>query len=130
MLDIRNKSKYLALAILTISFIYCFYVTQITQVILQKEHYFGIAFLIAAILLACVNYRLGFLATCVMLALGTFNMLAFTPSISYSAMGFTINSFSLEIEFQLFSFLVLLVLVATNISLLKNWKKPETRRES
>ena len=117
----RIQIKYIPIAVLICAISYCFYLTQISTIVFQKEHYRAIGLLLSSLMVTIISFRFGVLLTLVTLILGVFNFVAFTPTISYYTFEFSINSLHIKFEFQLFSFVILFALVSLNFKVLKSF---------
>jgi hypothetical protein len=105
--------QFIPLIILSCAVLYSGYVINTTNIILGVKQYLGIAFVIGGILLTFVHrdWTIYFLG--IGLLFGTFNFIAFTPSIEYYSFSFN-DKDGIDITIQPFSFLVLVVYLIIN----------------
>ena len=107
--------QFIPITILTSAILYSLYVINTTNVILGTKQYFGIAFVIGGIILTFVRREWAIYLLGIALLLGTFNKIAFTPSIEFYSFGFSFNDKNgIDFKIQLFSFLVLLIYLVIN----------------
>jgi hypothetical protein len=105
---------YVPLLVLVIAIIYCLYVVATTSIMLTEKHYWGIGFVVMALVATLFNSKLGKYLTAITLLIGVVNLIAFTPVIEAYSFGFSLNDVGINVRIQSFSFLVLLLFLAIN----------------
>ena len=81
-MELKKMFKYLPVAILIIAMIYSIYVAASTNVMLTKKHYIGFSLLLVSVMFYFFNTRIAQVIMLTILILGTFDLVAFTPSIT------------------------------------------------
>jgi hypothetical protein len=105
--------------------LYSVYTVLSTDIIFGKKHYFGWVFVGVCIISAAFNKKIGIYITGITLLIGTFNVIAFTPTIEAYSFGFGINDASAtSFKIQSFSFIIfLLYLILNGRFLIRHVKK-------
>jgi hypothetical protein len=111
-----KKDLYLIpLLILILSLFYSIYIVYTSDIILGIKHFLGFIFLGISVVAVFLNKGLCVYFTGVTLLVGTFNIVAFTPSVEVYSFGFGFNNTTTNsFKIQLFSFLILILYFLIN----------------
>ena len=90
-MELKKMFKYLPVAILIIAMIYSIYVAASTNVMLTKKHYIGFSLLLVSVMFYFFNTRIAQVIMLTILILGTFDLVAFTPSITSTTFFMKLN---------------------------------------
>jgi hypothetical protein len=120
---LENKIGFLPIMIICLFLLRLLLIVYSTEILLDREHWFAISGISVCILLYFIKIKYGSTFLLLLLVLGMFNVIAFTPTISSYIIGFSIGSFSLDIRVQLFSLVMLSFFILTNRKPLKFYFK-------
>jgi len=103
------------LSILVITILYASYIVSTTEIMFSAKHHLGIMFIVVCIIAMMARKDIGIYFTGITLLIGSFNLIAFTPTIEAYSFGFGFNDSSItSFKIQLFSFMVLVLYLIVN----------------
>jgi len=111
--------KIIPLALVLALSVYLLLFVKLNNVVLQKSHIFGLIALGIVIAIQMINEKAGYYATFFMLTLGTFSILAFTPTIITFSIG--------TLKLDLFCLPILLIYLIIHRSLVASMLREFTK---
>lgn len=120
MINMRKSIGHIPLLIVSIMMAYCLYVVMTTNIALQWKHYVGIIIILISIIALIFNYTVASKwAVLIGLIGSTFNFVAFTAIIDYVTFGGSIEGKGLDVNFQPYSLLILILFIFLNLDFIK-----------
>ena len=100
--------------------IYSIYTVSTTNIAFSYEHYMGFAVIAISIIGMFFNVTFSKIFTGVGLLGGVFSLVAFTPTINYYRLGYSVNKNGMDVKIQLYCVLLFLLFIILNRDFLKS----------
>jgi hypothetical protein len=100
--------------------IYSIYTVSTTNIAFSYEHYMGFAVIVISTIVIFFNSTFSKIFTGIGLLGGVFSLVAFTPTINYYRIGYTVNRNGMDIKIQMYCVLLFLLFIILNFDFLKS----------